>query len=155
MTMLKAKTRNIAKARPTEVVRKAMSAVKAKDTAPELALRKALHARGFRYRLHDKKLPGKPDLVFASRKLALFIDGDYWHGRQWKKRGFSSLEAQMKRVNNADYWIKKITGNIERDKKHTRALKSQGWRVIRIWESDLKTRGEKEIEKVVRKIENS
>lgn len=147
MTMIKAKTR------PPAVVRKAMSAVKAKDTAPELALRKALFSRGFRYRLHDKKLPGKPDIVFVSRKLALFIDGDYWHGRQWKKRGFASLEEQMKRVNNAAYWIKKIKGNIERDKKYNRELKKQGWRVIRIWESDLKKRGEKEVERVVTVLE--
>ncbi|MFQ5606413.1 MAG: very short patch repair endonuclease, partial [Candidatus Zixiibacteriota bacterium] len=127
-----------AKSRPRKIVSKAMSAVKAKNTSPELALRKALWARGYRYRLHDSRLPGKPDLVMATRRVALFIDGDYWHGRQWKKRGFSSLEEQMKRVNNSDYWIKKITGNIERDKKHTRSLRSKGWRVIRICESDLK-----------------
>ena len=98
----------IAKRRPRQVVSKAMRAVKGKDTAPELALRKALWAHGFRYRLHKKSLPGKPDLVFASRRVTLFIDGDYWHGRQWKKRGFVSLEAQMSRVNNSEYWIKKI-----------------------------------------------
>ncbi len=147
--MIKAKTR------PRAVVRKAMSAVKSKNTKPELALRKALFARGFRYRLHDKKLPGKPDIVFASRKLALFIDGDYWHGRQWKKRGFASLEAQMKRVNNANYWIKKIKGNIERDKKHNRELKKQGWQVIRVRESDLKKNSVKAVQKIVSVLEKT
>lgn len=146
--------RNAAR-RPVEVVHRAMSRVKSKDTAPELALRKGLWSRGFRYRLYDKKLPGKPDLVFVSRKIALFIDGDYWHGRQWKKRGFDSLEDQLSRVNNAKYWIKKIRGNMERDKKHNRELRNQGWRVIRIWETDLKQRGEKEIERVVRFIETA
>lgn len=139
--------------RPVEVVSRAMSRVKSKNTAPELALRKELWGRGFRYRLYDNRLPGKPDLVFASRKIALFIDGDYWHGRQWKKRGFDSLEDQLSRVNNAKYWIKKIRGNMERDKKHNRELRQQGWRVIRVWETDLKKRGEKEIERIVRFIE--
>ncbi|HSH00315.1 MAG TPA: very short patch repair endonuclease, partial [candidate division Zixibacteria bacterium] len=130
-----------------------MRAVKGAHTTPERALRRALWARGYRYRLHDTKLPGKPDLVFVSRRVALFIDGDYWHGRQWKKRGFASLEAQLSRINNPEYWIKKIRGNMERDKRVNRELRRQGWTVIRVWESDVKTRCESVTARVARKLE--
>ncbi len=132
-----------------------MRAVHSENTSPELALRKALWARGFRYRLHRKNLPGKPDLVFPSRKVALFIDGDYWHGRQWQKRGFASLEAQMGRVNNSEYWIKKISGNVARDKKTDRELRALGWVVIRVWESDLKKQYNRVINKVIRKLQSA
>lgn len=143
------------KRRPRDIVRKAMKAVKSKNTIPEISLRKALWVRGFRYRLHKKSLPGKPDLVFASRRVALFIDGDYWHGRQWKERGFDSLEAQMSRVNNPEYWIKKIRGNMERDKRVNRDLRNLGWTVIRVWESDLKKNPERVIKKITRKLESN
>ncbi len=152
---LETKTSRVSKRRSIETVRKAMRAVRSKNTAPELALRKALWSRGFRYRLHKKTLPGKPDLVFPSKRIALFIDGDYWHGRQWEKRGFVSLEAQMSRVNNSAYWIKKISGNIIRDKRNNCELRLLGWTVIRIWESDLKTNHEKVVEKVITKLESS
>ena len=124
--------------RPPEVVSKAMRAVKSRNTTPEITLRKALWAIGYRYRLHDKTLPGKPDLVLKSRRAVVFIDGDFWHGRQWKKRGFDSLEDQMSRVRNSSYWIKKIKRNMERDKTNRSALRKQGWKVICVWESDLK-----------------
>jgi len=129
-----------------------MRAVHSENTSPELALRKALWARGFRYRLHRKNLPGKPDLVFPSRKVALFIDGDYWHGRQWQKRGFTSLEEQMERVHNSEYWIKKISGNVARDKKNNRELRKLGWTVIRVWESDLKKQYSRVVSRVIRKL---
>ncbi|MCH9030826.1 MAG: very short patch repair endonuclease [candidate division Zixibacteria bacterium] len=138
-----------ARRRPREVVRKAMRAVKSRDTTPEIILRKALWARGYRYRLHDKTLLGKPDLVLKSRKAVVFIDGDFWHGRQWKKRGFDSLEDQMGRVRNSSYWIKKIKRNMERDKTNRSALRKQGWKVICVWESDLKKNPVRVINKVV------
>lgn len=134
-------------------VRKAMSAVKGVDTAPELSLRKALWAKGYRYRLHVKKLPGKPDIVFVSAKVAVFVDGDYWHGVQWKRRGFKSLEDQMENISNRDYWIKKIKGNMERDKKNSAALRKRGWKVVRIWESDVKKRSIWAVEKIIKTIE--
>jgi len=143
------------KRRSPDIVRKAMRAVHSENTAPEIALRKALWTKGFRYRLHRKDLPGKPDLVFPSRKVALFIDGDYWHGRQWQKRGFASLEAQMSRVNNSDYWIKKISGNLARDKKNNRQLRSLGWVVIRVWESDLKKHHARVVGQVIRKLQSA
>jgi DNA mismatch endonuclease, patch repair protein len=141
------------KRRPPATVSKAMRAVRSENTSPELELRKALWARGYRYRLHRKSLPGKPDLVFPSHRVALFIDGDYWHGRQWKKRGFDSLEAQLSRVNNSEYWIKKINGNIARDKANNRKLRSLGWVVVRIWESDLKKSREKVVNNIIRKLQ--
>lgn len=137
-----------ARRRPREVVRKAMRAVKSRNTTPEITLRKALWALGYRYRLHDKRLPGKPDLVLKSRRAVVFIDGDFWHGRQWKKRGFDSLEEQMGRVRNYDYWIKKIKRNMERDKANRSALRKQGWKVICVWESDLKKNPDRVINRV-------
>lgn len=122
------------------VVKKAMRAVKGQDTSPERALRSELWGRGLRYRLHNKTLPGKPDIVFGPAKVAVFVDGDYWHGNQWRIRKKKSLFDQLKNVNNRAYWIKKIEGNIARDKKNNSALKKAGWTVIRLWESDIKRR---------------
>jgi DNA mismatch endonuclease, patch repair protein len=144
--------KEIRRHRSRDIVSKAMKAVRSENTSPELALRKALWAQGYRYRLHSKSLPGKPDLVFSSRQIALFIDGDYWHGRQWKKRGFDSLEAQMSGVNNSKYWIKKISGNISRDKTNNRKLRKLGWTVIRVWESDIKKNQQRVVKSVIRKI---
>lgn len=141
-----------ARRRRREIVRKAMRAVKSRDTTPELILRKALWARGYRYRLHVKTLPGKPDLVLKSRGAVVFIDGDFWHGRQWKKRGFDSLEDQMGRVRNSAYWIKKIKRNMERDKTNRSALRKQGWKVICVWESDLKKNPTRVINSVVLRL---
>ncbi len=134
-------------------VRKAMSAVKGANTTPELILRKALWARGYRYRLHVKKLSGKPDIVFASARVAVFVDGDYWHGAQWKRRGFKSLEDQMKDVSNRDYWIKKIKGNVRRDKRNNALLRKSGWKVLRIWESDIRKRPGRAVEKIIKAID--
>lgn len=122
--------------RDPKVVSHAMRRVRGTDTKPELTLRKALWRRGLRYRLRSN-LPGRPDLVFPGRRAVVFVDGDYWHGRQWTTRGFESLSAQMSRVNDAAYWIRKIGGNVERDLRVTRDLEALGWRVIRVWETDL------------------
>ena len=108
-----------------------MRAVKSKDTKPEIALRKALFALGYRYRLNVKTLPGKPDLVFAKYKTVIFVHGCFWHGHTCK-RG--------KRVpkSNIEYWTAKIARNKARDKKNTAELKKLGWRVITLWECELK-----------------
>jgi DNA mismatch endonuclease (patch repair protein) len=115
-----------------------MRRVRAKDTSPELALRRALWRRGLRFRVHDTALPGKPDIVFRRAKLAVFVDGDFWHGRQWLDRGFASLEEQMSRVNRPEYWIPKLARNLERDRATNEALRGEGWRVHRVWESQLR-----------------
>jgi len=107
-----------------------MAAVKGKDTSIEMNVRKTLHKMGYRYRLVNNHLPGKPDLTFRGHKIAVFINGCFWHGHSCK-RG--------KRVpkTNYDYWKKKIESNKERDKQVLIALEKAGWRVFVIWECDL------------------
>lgn len=114
-----------------------MSRIGPRDTAPELLLRKALRQKGLRYRVCVKDLPGKPDIVFPSAKLAVFVDGDFWHGNQWRLRGFDSSEGQLSRVHNAEYWTAKIQRNVDRDFRNTDKLLDMGWRVIRFWESQI------------------
>lgn len=109
-----------------------MRAVKGKDTTPEVALRKALFALGYRYRLNVKNLPGKPDLVFPKHRTVIFVHGCFWHGHDCK-RG-----ARMPK-SNVDYWRKKIAGNQARDKRNVAALEDLGWRVITVWECELKS----------------
>ncbi|MCL2020513.1 MAG: very short patch repair endonuclease [Betaproteobacteria bacterium] len=113
-----------------------MSAVKSKNTRPELALRRVLWARGLRYRVNVKSLKGKPDVVFTRAKIVVFCDGDFWHGHNWAIRGLVSLEEELEGY--TPFWREKILGNIRRDKEHTARLVDDGWNVIRIWESDIK-----------------
>ena len=125
-----------AKERDPRVTHKIMSAIPSKDTEPELMLRKALWKENLRYRVNYKKLPGKPDIVFTKYHVAVFCDGDYWHGHNWAIRGLSSLEEEL--AGYSEFWRKKILGNIERDTKNNRALQDTGWTVIRLWESDIR-----------------
>ena len=122
--------------RTKEVTHKIMSAVKQKDTEPELLLRKALWANGFRYRKNYKTLIGKPDVVFTRAKIAVFCDGDFWHGHNWALRGIASLEEELSSY--SPFWREKILHNIERDKLVTSTLEANGWVVIRIWESEIR-----------------
>ena len=122
--------------RTLEMTHKIMSAVKSKNTRPELALRHALWARGLRYRVNVKSLKGKPDGVFTRAKIVVFCDGDFWHGHNWAIRGLSSLEEELDKY--TQFWRDKILGNIQRDKEQTVHLENEGWNVIRIWESDIK-----------------
>jgi DNA mismatch endonuclease (patch repair protein) len=87
---------------------------------------------GLRYRKHVLSLPGKPDIVFVRARVAVFCDGDFWHGRDWR-----SLRVKLKRRANPDYWIPKIRSNIERDRRNERLLAEDGWLVIRLWETDV------------------
>ncbi len=122
--------------REPEVTHKIMSAIHSKDTKPELILRKALWEKGIRYRKNYKLLPGKPDIVFIKEKIAVFCDGDFWHGHNWSLRGMSSLEEELSRY--SDYWKNKILTNIERDRRTDDKLKDLGWKVIRLWESEIR-----------------
>ena len=115
-----------------------MRKVRSIDTIPEVKFRKALWQTGVRYRKSCSSLPGKPDIVLFSKRLAVFIDGDFWHGRQWKKRGLSSLEDQFLESRNKAYWVNKIRANVERDCINTAKLLSDGWTVLRLWESDIR-----------------
>ena len=129
-----------------------MKALRSSDTQPELRLRREVYARRLRYRLQRKNLPGKPDIVFGPAKVALFVDGDFWHGGQWRKRGFKSLDDQLKKVNNKTYWVEKIKRNMVRDTKNNGKLQKAGWKVIRIWESDINKRPKWAGEKVARAV---
>ena len=123
-----------------------MSAIKSRDTEPELILRKALFTRGYRYRIHYKKLPGKPDIVFTKAKIAVFCDGDFWHGHNWALRGLSSLEEELEGY--SDFWKKKILRNVERDRVVTEQLQSENWQVIRIWESQIRSNVDQCVERI-------
>ena len=108
-----------------------MRAVKGRDTKPEIALRKKLFSLGLRYRLNVKDLPGKPDLVFPKHKTVVFVHGCFWHGHSCKR-------GNRQPKQNADYWKDKITRNKARDQKNAAALKKLGWRVITVWECEIK-----------------
>lgn len=112
-----------------------MSAVRSKDSKAEVTLRRELHRRGLRYRLHARDVIGRPDLVVRSRKVAVFVDGDFWHGNAHRLRGLDRLEDLF--PTNREWWMRKLHRNIERDREVTATLKSEGWCVVRIWESDV------------------
>lgn len=112
-----------------------MAAVRGKDSRAELALRRELHRRGIRYRLHARDVKGKPDIVIRSRKLAVFVDGDFWHGNAHRVRGLRRMEDLF--PTNREWWMAKIRRNVERDQEVTQALREDGWRVVRLWESEV------------------
>ena len=122
--------------RTPETTHKIMSAIKQKNTEPELLLRRKLWGLGFRYRKNYKKLPGKPDIAFIGKKVAVFCDGDFWHGHNWAIRGYGSLEQELSRY--SDFWRDKILRNIARDEKNNSLLSEMGWIVVRLWESDIR-----------------
>lgn len=110
-----------------------MSNIKNKDSQIELRLRKALWTKGYRYRKNYKGLPGKPDIVLTKYKIAIFCDSEYFHGKDWDE-----LLPRLQRGNNSEFWIKKISGNIERDKVVNAQLEELGWQVLRFWGNDIK-----------------
>jgi len=109
-----------------------MSGIRGKNTAPELLLRRALHRNGFRYRLHVKELPGKPDIVFSSKKAIIMIHGCFWHGHDCHLFKWPSTRVE--------FWRNKIESNMRRDKKVETELSNNGWRILTIWECALKGR---------------
>jgi len=111
--------------------RRNMAAIRSADTKPELRVRKALHAAGLRYRLHVRALPGTPDLVFASRRVVVFVHGCFWH----RHPGCKNARMPKSRL---EFWAPKLSTNAERDKRQQLALRRSGWRVIVIWECQTK-----------------
>lgn len=111
-----------------------MAAVRGRDTVAEMALRRRLWHNGYRYRVHSP-LPGHPDILFSRQKLAVFVDGDFWHGNSWRVRGLPSLEHQF--PSRTNWWVAKISQNLARDERVTESLRQQGWEVLRFWESDV------------------
>lgn len=108
-----------------------MAAVKSKDTKPELIVRRLAHSLGYRFRLHRKDLPGRPDIVFPARGAVIFVHGCYWHGHHCK-RG-----ARIPKTNTA-YWKAKIERNVARDVANVAAIEAAGWRVLVLWECEMK-----------------
>ncbi len=114
-----------------------MAAVKGKDTKPEMIVRRYLFSRGLRYRVNNSKLPGSPDIVLRKYKTVVFVDGCFWHGHENCK--YFRLPKS-----NSDFWRHKIVMNIARDYANTVDLRLAGWRVIRVWECDIKTKARRE-----------
>lgn len=118
-----------------------MAGIGPADTKPEMLLRKGLHALGWRYRLHDRKLPGKPDLVFPGRRAVIFVNGCFWHGHachlfKWPK-------------SRSEFWRDKISGNVRRDDRVRRQLLEGGWRIADVWECTLKGRERRRLDEVL------
>lgn len=123
---------------------KIMASVRGKDTTPELQIRKSLHQRGFRYRLHPKNLPGHPDLVLPKYRAVIFVHGCFWH------RHGCHLSTTPK--TRQEFWKEKFAANVERDRRVVEELRSAGWRVLTIWECSLKGKEKLGLEAVVAKI---
>ena len=133
--------------RKKDITHKIMSSIPSKDTEPELLLGKSLWFLGLRYRKHYKII-GKPDFVLVRSKIAIFCDGDFWHGNNWRLRKLKNRNEEFSKY--SDFWIRKITNNINRDKKVNRKLRSTGWTVIRFWESQIRKSPSKCAEKVLK-----
>lgn len=116
-----------------ELRSRTMRAVKSKDTAPEIAVRRFLHAAGLRYRLHDQRLPGTPDLVFPSKRVALFVHGCFWHQHP------GCVGAARPR-SRQEYWTRKLDGNVMRDRRQRAELQQIGWKPLVIWECETSER---------------
>ena len=114
-----------------------MSLIRSKDTGPELLVRKALWAAGYRYRLHAKGLPGRPDLVFPSMRTVVFVHGCYWHAHACQK---GRIPAQ-----NSRFWQEKFLANKARDKRNSQRLRRAGWSVLTVWECSLSTEASREM----------
>ncbi len=128
----------------TEQRRKNMQAVRATGSKIETALAKALFAQGLRYRKNDRAVFGKPDLTFKKYKLAVFVDSEFWHGKDWETKKFDHKS-------NQEFWLTKIERNIERDKEVNEKLIAEGWKVLRFWGKDIT----KNLDKCINKIQKT
>jgi DNA mismatch endonuclease, patch repair protein len=122
-----------------------MSQIKAKDTKPELIVRKYLHKKGFRFRLHSNKLPGKPDIILPKFKTIIFINGCFWHGHD----GCNKFVVPRTRT---EWWLNKINKTKKRDAQVSQELKQMGWKVIIIWECELKSNADEQLFKLTEEI---
>lgn len=120
-----------------------MSAIRSENTTPEIRVRSFLHSLGFRFRLHQKDLPGKPDIVLARHKTVVFVNGCFWHCHDCRY-------GRVTPATRSEYWIKKRNRNVVRDRENTAALEAMGWRVINIWECN--TRSNSELKTILLKV---
>lgn len=137
--------------RDPTITSRMMARVKNKDSKAELVIRRRLHALGFRYRIHYTKLYGRPDIVFTRKRVAVFIDGDFWHGNAWRLRGLSSLAEQF--PNRTEWWVNKLERTMARDAEVTDRLRVEGWTVLRFWESDVTRNPDEVVRRIVAVIE--
>ena len=121
-----------------------MSHIRSTETSIEIKLRKALWHAGYRYQKNCKKILGKPDICFKGKKIAVFCDSEFWHGKYL-------MEGKYIPKSNQEYWIPKIKRNIERDKEVNNALESEGWTVLRFWQKEI----EKDLETCVKMVEDT
>ena len=121
-----------------------MARIKGKDTKPETLLRSLLHRRGFRFRIHDKRLPGKPDVVLPRYKTVIFVNGCFWHRHTGCKYAYTPKTRQ-------EFWLKKFNGTIRRDQENEKLLKERGWNVFVVWECELN----KDSDNIINKISSS
>ena len=123
-----------------------MSGIRGKNTKPEIAVRKLLFARGFRYRLHYKRLPGTPDMVFPKHRVAVFVNGCFWpaHGCRQSKMP----------ATNTEFWAAKLGRNNKNDQRNEQALLALGWRVAVIWECSIRSRSDKELQRLANKLDH-
>ena len=118
-----------------------MAKIKSSGTSPERILIKALRSKGYKISTSNNKLPGNPDIILARKKIAVFVDGEFWHGYHWKMK-----KKRIKK--NRKYWINKIENNIKRDRKCNAQLKKAGWKILRFWQHDI----EKDLKKCIKTI---
>lgn len=121
-----------------------MRRIKSKDTSIEIKLRKELWAKGYRYRKNCKEIAGKPDICFKGKRVAIFCDSEFWHGKYLQEEKYIPKT-------NKEYWLPKIERNIKRDKEVNMMLKNEGWKVLRFWQKDI----EKNIEDCIQEIEKA
>jgi DNA mismatch endonuclease (patch repair protein) len=127
----------------TEQRRRCMQSNRGKDTSPEIRLRRALHALGYRYSLR-KRLPGRPDIVFTARRIVIFVDGCFWHG--------CPRHGQLP-ATNREMWRNKLDQNMKRDLRVNHELKQLGWRVIRVWEHDIRHSFERKLRSITKQLD--
>lgn len=125
-----------------------MRAIKQNGSSIELLLRRALWKAGCRYRVNVTKLLGRPDIVFTKQRVAIFCDGEFWHGKDWERRKHD-FKA------NKEFWVAKIEKNMERDLRITASLEASGWRVLRFWEKDVNKRLDECVERVRQVLDDS
>lgn len=118
-----------------------MAAIRHRDTRPEMQIRRGLHARGYRYGLHNRSLPGKPDLVLPKYHAVIFVNGCFWHGHDCAQFHWPSTRQA--------FWREKISGNADRDARNSAALLEAGWRVATVWECALKGRGRLSLDAII------
>lgn len=128
---------------PTETRSRIMRSIRDKDTKPEQVVRKALFAAGYRYRLHAKQLPGKPDIVFLGRRKAILIHGCFWH-----QHPSTRCKVKGTPASNVGYWTPKLQRNAQRDRQNSAALKKLGWKICVVWECQLRSDPKKTVERI-------